>query len=40
VIRFGKEQSVLAGGQASSTIASHTISPQPGTSAEPQVVPQ
>nr|WP_295890113.1 Flp pilus assembly protein CpaB [uncultured Devosia sp.] len=41
LIRFGKEQSVLAGGnQTDPAQASHSMAPAPGTAVEPQVVPQ
>lgn len=41
LIRFGKEQSVLAGGnQTDPALASHSMAPAPGTSVETQAVPQ
>lgn len=41
LIRFGKEQSVLAGGnQTDPALASHSMAPPAGTPVEPQVVPQ
>lgn len=41
LIRFGKEQSVLAGGnQTDPALASHSMAPPSGTPVEPQVVPQ
>ena len=40
LIRFGKEQSVLAGNQADPATTNQSMTPQSGTSVEPQVVPQ
>ncbi|QQR36080.1 Flp pilus assembly protein CpaB [Devosia oryziradicis] len=40
LIRFGKEQSVLAGNQVDPATTNQSMTPQSGTSVEPQVVPQ